>query len=44
MTPPPPDFLMRVPPLKLHVRNATQTNGEPAVVRQLGEAFLGSRV
>ncbi|RLN11032.1 hypothetical protein BBJ28_00022153 [Nothophytophthora sp. Chile5] len=27
----PPDFLMRVPPLKLHVRNATQTNGEPAV-------------
>lgn len=27
----PPDFLLRVPPLKLHVRNATQTNGEPAV-------------
>ncbi|RLN14447.1 hypothetical protein BBJ28_00002744 [Nothophytophthora sp. Chile5] len=31
----PPDFLMRVPPLKLHVRNATQTNGEPAVVRRV---------
>ncbi|KAG7396480.1 hypothetical protein PHYBOEH_002246 [Phytophthora boehmeriae] len=27
----PPDFLLRVPPLKLHVRNATQTNGEPPV-------------
>ncbi|KAL7680464.1 putative Phox domain, PX domain superfamily protein [Plasmopara halstedii] len=27
----PPDFLLRVPPLKLHVRNATQTSGEPAV-------------
>ncbi|CAH0477179.1 unnamed protein product [Peronospora belbahrii] len=27
----PPDFLLRVAPLKLHVRNATQTNGEPAV-------------
>ncbi|KAG1700146.1 hypothetical protein DVH05_011956 [Phytophthora capsici] len=27
----PPDFLLRVPPLKLHVRNVTQTNGEPAV-------------
>ncbi|CAI5744664.1 unnamed protein product [Peronospora destructor] len=27
----PPDFLLRVPPLKLHVRNATQRNGEPAV-------------
>ncbi|TDH65240.1 uncharacterized protein CCR75_006062 [Bremia lactucae] len=27
----PPDFLLRMPPLKLHVRNATQTSGEPAV-------------
>ncbi|CAH0491222.1 unnamed protein product [Peronospora farinosa] len=27
----PPDFLLRVPPLKLHVRNATQTTGKPAV-------------
>uniref|UniRef100_A0AAV1VL86 PX domain-containing protein n=1 Tax=Peronospora matthiolae TaxID=2874970 RepID=A0AAV1VL86_9STRA len=27
----PPDFLFRVSPLKLHVRTATQTHGEPAV-------------
>lgn len=33
MTMTPPDFLMRVPPLKLHVRNATQTDSEPPVVR-----------
>lgn len=25
----PPDFLLRVPPLKLHVRDATQAEGEP---------------
>jgi hypothetical protein len=33
MTMTPPDFLMRVPPLKLHVRNATQTDSEPPMVR-----------